>query len=267
MFPKLELIPHPRFPDQYQICKRTGVCFYKPAQTREYKDSYFLDEYKKQYQKTYYEDEEALRDLARKRLSMLGRFQNPVNSSLFELGSAAGFFLDEARKKGYRVSGLEISPAEVEYSRKTLGLDVLCASFLEENVLKSVSFDVVAAFFVVEHFPDADFVFEKLTGLVKPGGFLFLGLPSLNGPTFQTNPEEWFRTHPKDHFWDYSPASLKKMLKGYGFTTEYKKPMSYHPSRDRGWRGKILSHRLFARLSDLTCYGDTFHLIAQKRHT
>ncbi|PJZ54163.1 class I SAM-dependent methyltransferase [Leptospira adleri] len=267
MFPKLELIPHPRFPDQYRICKRTGVCYYKPAQTREYKDSYFLDEYKNQYQKTYYEDEESLRGLARKRLEMIGRFQNPKDSSLFELGSAAGFFLDEARKKGYRVSGLEISPAEVEYSRKTLGLDVLCASFLEENVLKGASFDAVAAFFVVEHFPDADFVFEKLTGLVKPGGFLFLGLPSLNGPTFQTNPEEWFRTHPKDHFWDYSPASLKKMLKGYGFTTEYKKPMSYHPSRDRGWRGKILSHRLFARLSDLTCYGDTFHLIAQKQHT
>ncbi|PJZ58976.1 class I SAM-dependent methyltransferase [Leptospira barantonii] len=267
MYPKLELIPHPQFPEQYQICKRTGVCFYKPAKSREYKDSYFLEEYKNQYQKTYYEDETSLRALAQKRLGILRRFHDPKDASLFELGSAAGFFLDEARKSGYQVTGLEISPAEVEYSRNTLGLDVHCVSFLEENLLKDRSFDVVSAFFVVEHFPDADFVFEKLTDLVKPGGFLFLGLPSLYGPTFQTNPEEWFRTHPSDHFWDYSPDSLKKMLKGYGFKTEYKKPMSYHPSRDRGWRGKILSHRLFARLSDLTCYGDTFHLIAQKRHT
>ncbi|EMY79542.1 methyltransferase domain protein [Leptospira weilii serovar Ranarum str. ICFT] len=267
MYPKLELIPHPQYPEQYRICKRTGVCFYKPAKTREYKDSYFLEEYKNQYQKTYYEDETSLRALAKKRLGILGKLHALPNSSLFELGSAAGFFLDEARKIGYQTTGLEISPAEVEFSRKTLGLDVHCDSFLEENVLKDRSFDVVAAFFVIEHFPDADFVFEKLTDLVKPGGFLFLGLPSLYGPTFQTDPREWFLTHPSDHFWDYSPGSLKKMLKGYGFTTVYKKPMSYHPSRDRGWRGKILSHRLFARLSDLTCYGDTFHLIAQKRHT
>ncbi|MDV6235974.1 class I SAM-dependent methyltransferase [Leptospira ellisii] len=267
MIPKLELVPHPRFPEYYQICKRTGVCFYKPGKTREYKDSYFLEEYRNQYHKTYYEDESSLRELARKRLRMLERFLKPNGSTLFELGSAAGFFLDEARNAGFQVSGLEISPAEVEYSVKTLGLDVIRASFLEENVLQGSSYDAVAAFFVVEHFPDADFAFEKLTGLVKPGGFLFLGLPSLYGPTFQTNPQEWFRMHPEDHFWDYSPGSLKKMLKGYGFTTEYKKPMSYHPSRDRGWRGKTLSHRLFARLSDLTCYGDTFHLIAQKKQT
>ncbi|WP_061244701.1 class I SAM-dependent methyltransferase [Leptospira interrogans] len=267
MYPKLELVPHPQYPEQYQICKRTGVCYYKLAKSREYKDSYFLEEYKNQYQKTYYEDETSLRILAQRRLKIIRKFQDPMRATLFELGSAAGFFLDEARKEGYQVTGLEISPAEAQYSQKALGLEVFCASFLEENVLQGRIFDVVSAFFVIEHFPDADFVFEKLTNLVKPGGFLFLGLPSLYGPTFQTNPEEWFRTHPSDHFWDYSPGSLKKMLKGYGFKTEYRKPMSYHPSRDRGWRGKTLNHRLFTCLSDLACYGDTFHLIAQKQHT
>ncbi|EMY12086.1 hypothetical protein LEP1GSC043_1467 [Leptospira weilii str. Ecochallenge] len=41
MYPKLELVPHPQYPEQYRICQRTGVCFYKPARTREYEDSYF----------------------------------------------------------------------------------------------------------------------------------------------------------------------------------------------------------------------------------
>ncbi len=261
----LELEPHPDYPDAYLVCRRTGVHYYRLAKERAYQDSYFQEEYKNQYNKTYYDDEPQLRNLANVRLDMMASFQKPNGKTLFEVGCAAGFFLSEAEKRGYTVQGLELSETEAKYAGEKLGLDVIQGSFLDESVLPDRKFDAVCAFFVIEHFPDAENVFEKITNLVKPGGLLFLGLPSLNGPSFRTNPEEWFRTHPSDHFWDYSPDSLKNMLKMYGLVTVYKKPMSYHPQRDRGWKGKYLTRPLFVRYANLSCYADTFHSIAIKK--
>lgn len=110
MDPKLKLVPHPQYPEQYQICQRTGVCFYKSAKTREYKDSYFLEEYKNQYQKTYYEDEISLRALAQKRLGILSRFHDCRNSTLFELGSAAGFFWTRLEKSDTKLPAWKFLP-------------------------------------------------------------------------------------------------------------------------------------------------------------
>ncbi|PJZ68163.1 2-polyprenyl-3-methyl-5-hydroxy-6-metoxy-1,4-benzoquinol methylase [Leptospira perolatii] len=260
-----DLVPHPKFPETYLVCRKTGVHFYLPAKVRKYEDSYFQEEYKNQYKKTYYEDEPQLRELAKRRIKILRKFQEPTNKSLYEIGCASGFFLDEARKEGYSVSGIELSKTEVQFAKKTLSLDVVSGSFLETEFLPDSKFDTVCAFFVVEHFPEAEKAFQKIADLVKPGGFLFLGLPSMQGPTYVTDPKEWLKTHPSDHFWDYSPESLKKMLKLYGFTSVYKKPMSYHPKRDKGWKGKYLNHRLFAFYADVACYGDTFHFLAQKK--
>lgn len=261
----LELEPHPDYPEEYLVCRRTGVHYYRLAKERKYEDSYFQEEYKSQYKKTYYEDEAQLRKLANIRLDMMASYQKPEGRTLFEVGCAAGYFLSEAAKRGYRVEGIELSPTEAEYANRTLGLNVRTGSFLDDSILPKERFDAVCAFFVIEHFPDTEAVFRKITDLVKPGGVLFFGLPSLNGPSFQTDPQEWFRTHPSDHFWDYSPSSLEKMLKMFGFDTVCKRPMSYHPKRDRGWKGKYLTQNLFVRYANLSCYADTFHSIAIKK--
>ena len=125
-----KITAHPKFPEYYTYCEKTGTCFYIPAKSRSYSNSYFMDEYKAQYKKTYYEDETALRQLAKRRLAILERF-NTKKTNLLEIGSAAGFFLDEAKKIGYKVKGIEISQSEVAYSRDKLGLDAESISFLD----------------------------------------------------------------------------------------------------------------------------------------
>lgn len=256
-------VPHEKYPSQYDICKETGVCFYKPAKKREYTENYFLEEFKNQYQKTYYEDESNLRKLANKRLNILESFLKPQGKTLFEIGCATGFFLSEAAARGFSVSGIEISQQEVEYANQKLGLDVSCGNFLEYPVEKT--FDVVAAFFVVEHFQEQEEVFRKIFSMLKKGGLLFLAIPSLYGPTYQTNPEEWFRTHPGDHFVDYSHISLRKLFSKFNTDILYNRPMSYHPGRDNGWRGTFPVKLFYKVIADMTCYGDTIQVLAKKK--
>ncbi len=44
--------------------------------------------------------------------------------TLFEIGCGAGFFLKAAERAGWRVGGLEVSEAAVEFAGRSLGLDV-----------------------------------------------------------------------------------------------------------------------------------------------
>ncbi|MDX1958798.1 MAG: class I SAM-dependent methyltransferase [Leptospiraceae bacterium] len=256
-----ELVQHSRFPDEYMVCKNTGLHFYKKAVERQYSDSYFLEEFKSQYNKTYYEDEENLRALARKRLKVLSKFTVPSRSSILEIGSAAGFFLDEAQKLRFKVKGVEISRSETNYA-KGMGLDVIESSFLEFE--SNETFDCICAFFVIEHFRDQETVWKKISSLLAPGGLLFLALPSLHGPSFETNPKAWFETHPTDHFVDYSPKSIERVMQKFSMNLVWKKPMSYHPSRAMNWRGKFPFRKIYNNLADLSSYGDTIQVIGKK---
>ena len=257
-----KITAHPKFPEYYTYCEKTGTCFYIPAKSRSYSNSYFMDEYKAQYKKTYYEDETALRQLAKRRLAILERF-NTKKTNLLEIGSAAGFFLDEAKKIGYKVKGIEISQSEVAYSRAKLGLDAESISFLDYTT--DEKFDCIAAFFVLEHFSDQEKVLTKIFSLLNEGGFVFLALPSLYGPTFSTNTDEWFKTHPEDHFADYSPLSLKKVFQYFEAKVLFCEPMSFHVSRDRGIRGRFPFKLFYNSLAKLTSYGDTIQILAKRR--
>ena len=268
---ELERLAHPALSD-FGRSPTTGALHYARAHELEYGDDYFLTEYKNQYGKTYIEDEANLRRLARRRLGLLPE-PSGAGRTLLEIGCACGFFLDEAREAGYAVRGLEISPYGATFAREELGLDVIQRSFLSDPGpdqgpsfdLAPGGHDVVAAFFVLEHFADQQAAWRRVASLVKPGGLLLIALPSLRGPLFECSPDRWARTHPADHFADYCPLSLRAMLPLYDLRPVRMRPMSYHPDRACGPRGARLMRPLYRTLADLQCFGDTMEALAIKK--
>jgi SAM-dependent methyltransferase len=104
---------------------------------------------------------------------------------LLELGSAGGFFLEAARRRGWRVKGIEISPPAVEYSRREMKLDIHSGDLFEAP-FPNGSFDLIVADNVLEHTTAPQKVLEKLRGLLKPGGHLYVIVPSyVNSPFFR----------------------------------------------------------------------------------
>ena len=251
-----ELATIPSLGPDYGVCRAGAVHFLK-AKSIDYGPDYFLEEYRKQYGRSYLEDEEALRRLARRRLDLLpgepGR--------LLEIGCALGFFLDEARELGYETEGLEISGYAAEYAREKLKLNVRRDSFPDFHC--EPRYDVVAAFYVGEHFADQKAFFQKVASLLREGGSFLFAYPSTNGPLFQCRRAEWVASHPGDHFADYSPASLKKILPLYGLELSRVRPSSYHPERACSWRR--LLRPFYRSLANLNCYGDTMEGVARRK--
>lgn len=166
-------------------CKRCTHQFVHPAVTAEdqaliYGDRYFSKEGDWVcgiYAAGYVEAEPQLRAEARQILAMLP----PPPGRLLDVGCAGGTFLDEARKHGFDVSGIELNPAMAHYARNTYQLRVLNSRI--EDVPSSqwsAAFDVITLCDVLEHLPSPRVTIRSIAQWIRPGGSLFIRGPLSN---------------------------------------------------------------------------------------
>jgi SAM-dependent methyltransferase len=105
-----------------------------------------------------------------------------------EIGGAPGQYLAYLhRSVGYGVTCIDFSDigcAKTVENFRLLGIsgDVIQAD-ITTDVGDLPAFDVVYSFGLIEHFPDRRGIVENHVRLVKPGGYLVLGVPNFRGLT------------------------------------------------------------------------------------
>lgn len=139
--------------------------------------------------------------------------------------------MDEAKKKGFEVFGLDLDQKSIEAcKRKNLMVfNEMLTGFAADHSEFHESFDVVTFFEVLEH-QDAPIEFlQNIKKLVKPGGLIALSVPeSIRFTGKFVHPYSWFGDasvflsvidfdFPPHHFTWWSPAVLKKFLTENGF--------------------------------------------------
>lgn len=194
-------------------CKKCSSLFRKyfiPIST-DYSSKYFIEDYKNQYGKTYEEDEENLKALAKKRLKIINDIK--PSGKILDLGSAMGFFLKEASLNGYETEGIEISGYAANYCVNNLNLNVHNISLLDFEY-KEKEYDIITAWYVVEHINDFDKLLKKILFSLKEDGILALAMPNGNGISGRYN-KNYFKIVPLDHAFEINPKALNSVLKKY----------------------------------------------------
>ncbi|MEA1886357.1 MAG: class I SAM-dependent methyltransferase [Bacteroidota bacterium] len=106
----------------------------------------------------------------------------PVKSRFMDIGCGGGSLLYFAKQDGWEVKGMEISPGYTEYVRDRLNVEVITADFLlyESHDEK---FDLVSLRHVLEHLPDSILAMNKISDMLKPGGYGHFEFPNINSIT------------------------------------------------------------------------------------
>jgi 2-polyprenyl-3-methyl-5-hydroxy-6-metoxy-1,4-benzoquinol methylase/spore coat polysaccharide biosynthesis predicted glycosyltransferase SpsG len=260
-------------------CSLVYMMRFAPGREKPYKESYFFEEYRNQYGKTYLEDWPALTALAERRLdrieslarSSMGRAKG---LSILDVGCAYGPFLAAAKARGQEPFGLDASEEAASYVRRELGIPAASGDFLDGTTASTFGgpFDALTMWYVVEHFDRLDKALRNAAALVRPGGILALATPSLEGATGRFDGEGFYARSPEDHFTVWEPSGARAILKTYGFRVEHIRVTGHHPERLPGLRrlaGKARWNSfdrtlaraggLFSRIFGL---GDTFELYA-----
>jgi SAM-dependent methyltransferase len=172
-------------------CRRCGLVYADPRPDgpslgRMYDDpEYYTHGYNLGVEDTnYFERKDELLAQYDGELATLER-ETGAKGALLELGSAGGFFIEAARRRGWRVQGVELSPPAARYSIDELDLPVF-EGLLEEAPFERASFDLTVADNVLEHTTEPARVLRDLFELTRPGGHLLVVVPSyVNSPYFR----------------------------------------------------------------------------------
>jgi SAM-dependent methyltransferase len=161
---------------------------------------------------SYLDQEEGRRHTARALLAAVAA-QRPTGR-LLDVGCGHGLLLDEARARGYEVSGVEPSASASAYARDVLGLDVRTGS-LEELV--GGEFDVITLVDVLEHLADPLAAIEECRSRLAGDGLLCVVTPDPSSLTARLAGRRWWGLIP-GHSYLVPYRVLLELITAAGFT-------------------------------------------------
>ncbi|HTY54601.1 MAG TPA: class I SAM-dependent methyltransferase [Candidatus Binataceae bacterium] len=161
-----------------------------------------------------YDDEwKASERFYRARLARLKKLSKP--GRLLEVGCAAGFFLEAARRDRWDVAGTEISDSMRQRCAERAQCPVFAS--IDEVAASGQRFDCVAMFEVIEHVTDPLALLRQVRELIVPGGLLALSTPNFEGPEAARNPGDYHWFAPPVHISYFGPATLSSCVREAGF--------------------------------------------------
>lgn len=205
-----------RLPELLQCC----VCGFITADVdisdEEFKAIYGPDYFHGEEYADYVQEETSLKENFRERLATLLRFAGePSGKFLFEIGCAFGFFLDVARERFARVSGIDISEEGVAHARDTLGLDATACDVLDHEFPDGP--DIVCMWDVIEHLKSPDDVLARVSDVMAPGGLVAITTGDIGSLNARMRGRRWRMIHPPSHLHYFSKTTLTRLLDRMGF--------------------------------------------------
>jgi SAM-dependent methyltransferase len=196
-------------------CPSCGLLF-APFQSAEELRELYDSEYFEDYAagESYDEDEEQRRYEARIRVAMLRR--HVEHGRVLEIGAASGYFLDEARKAGFEVAGVEPGADVAARARERFGLDVQ-TGIIENADLPAHHFDAACAWHVVEHLAEPEHALARLREVLRPRGHLLIEVPNIESVYARRWGKRWVNLDLGHHVGHYSRTSLAALLANTGF--------------------------------------------------
>jgi len=135
---------------------------------------------------------------------------------LLDVGSGAGFLLEQARTRAWEVQGLEVSEAAASYCQARLSIPVVVGE-LRRGLFADQSFHAVTMLDVIEHLPDPLSTLKIVVSILKEGCPLLIVTPNFGSVCRYLLGLEAYGIWPDEHLYYFTSATLRKLLQAAGF--------------------------------------------------
>jgi SAM-dependent methyltransferase len=162
-------------------------------------------------------------------LDEIGRRRQLAGSSVLDIGSGHGWFLEAAQARGMSATGVE-PDRDIAERAIGRGLDVR-VGFFPQDLPAEERFDVIAFNDVLEHLPDLPAILAAVDERLRPEGLLAISIPTADGLGYRTAvglarmgvgaplDRLWQREFPSPHLWYFTESALARFVTGHGFQT------------------------------------------------
>jgi len=182
-----------------------------------------FDIYKKEYfrraNETGYENYELTAPLRIKTFAQwyrdLQRYLPSTFTSAIDIGCAAGYFLDLLIKNGWRhVEGIELN-TRMHAELRNRSIDVSDTPL--EQFIPVRRYHLITLFDVIEHLPDINNDFKKLSAMLDENGIIAIVTPDFASLQRKFFGKRWFQFKPREHIYYFTPRTLSLIADKHGF--------------------------------------------------
>lgn len=150
---------------------------------------------------------------------------------VLDIGCSLGFFLEQARGRGWDTYGVDIS--EYAYRKaKKLGLKVFLGN-IEDAGFKANYLDVIVIFQTVEHFINPIKTLKLIYEILRPNGLIYITTPNIESLYTKLLGKSSFQFKSQEHLYYFSRSSIQILLEKTGFRQiQIRKDSTWHYSLD-----------------------------------
>ncbi len=191
-------------------CGSCGFVFCKPIPTEEE-----LVRHYEGYQRNDY-----LSEITVKRYNeLLDEFEKYRKTNrIIDVGSGVGYFLIEAKKRGWEVYGTEFTDEAVAICEAN---DItIHKGKLDPANYEAGSFDIITSFEVIEHINNPGEELASFRRILRDGGLVYLTTPNFNSLLRYHLKADYNVICYPEHLSYYTPRTLKKLFSENGFQTK-----------------------------------------------
>jgi len=138
-----------------------------------------------------------------------------ADANALDIGCAAGYFLELLKKDGWcHVEGIELDTRMLQ-GLKSRGFEV--SGLPLEQFAPLRRYRLITLFDVLEHLPDINNDFAKLSTMLDDNGIIALVTPDFNSFQRRLFGRRWFQFKPREHIYYFDRSTLSRLAEKHGF--------------------------------------------------
>lgn len=198
-------------------CVRCGLVYSRPRWAS--LDALYQEAFRGQHGERFNRlTETIIRWMEDRRARSVARLRAP--GALLDIGCGRGIFLAALKRRGWQVAGTEVALGVAGPShRRQLGVPILAGDFLQRR-FHDGQFDVVTLWHVLEHVPDPRATLRKIRQVLRPDGWVLIGVPNLDSWQARWFGARWLHLNPPYHLSQFTVETLRRLLETEAFTIE-----------------------------------------------
>lgn len=139
-----------------------------------------------------------------------------ATGKILDVGCAYGYFLELAKRKGFRVEGVEVNSQVAKKASICTGAQIHVGDFLKLK-LKPKSYEMITLFDVVEHLKSPSDYLQKAYTLLKKHGRIVVETGDVASSLATIQKQAWRLVSPQIHLYYFSGKTLSLLLRQIGF--------------------------------------------------